>query len=585
MGQKSLAPLQILKILRKYSDKEHVLTQNQIARYLERDYDIVIERKTVARNLDNLTAAGYQIEQTPKGVYLEDEREFDDSELRLLIDSVLFSEHISANYARALIDKLQKLGSVDLRRSLGEIRRTNQIQRGNFTGLFYTIELISSAINKNRRVRFIYNEYGLDKQLHPVFDSPIKVSPYRLFAANGHYYMLGRFEEAGVIESFRIEKITEIKKAEEIEKRNSAFDIDAYLRAHPYLYPGQMVDIKIKMIVRLADELVDTFGNQFTVLKEEGPYAVISLRAGWTDMLDWAKRFAEYVEVLSPQSLRNKLRKIAFPTVEKYFRSAEDRYARSLEYLKEREKHPEKENVFHFDGIDLTKREEYKQYTFCNVIKLRNNQLSDMSFFSSFGEIVRADIEQNPVSDLSFLRGRTELQELVLKDTEVTDFSFLEGMTGLISFEFAGEKVEDVSYVYDLFQLQELTIDSANAMQFDLLRLKRSCPNLQVRIEEFDENTPLDQVAQSLPWDLPFLLEFTRRFGAARMSKDVIITPANVSDALGFIGQNVRFCTADLQRALHIGYPLAAALLQWMDEADYIEKEKDGFYKRKGDVA
>ena len=133
MGQKSLAPLQILKILRKYSDKEHVLTQNQIARYLERDYDIVIERKTVARNLDNLTAAGYQIEQTPKGVYLEDEREFDDSELRLLIDSVLFSEHISANYARALIDKLQKLGSVDLRRSLGEIRRTNQIQRGNFT--------------------------------------------------------------------------------------------------------------------------------------------------------------------------------------------------------------------------------------------------------------------------------------------------------------------------------------------------------------------------------------------------------------------------------------------------------------------
>ena len=97
MGQKSLAPLQILKILRKYSDKEHVLTQNQIARYLERDYDIVIERKTVARNLDNLTAAGYQIEQTPKGVYLEDEREFDDSELRLLIDSVLFSEHISAN--------------------------------------------------------------------------------------------------------------------------------------------------------------------------------------------------------------------------------------------------------------------------------------------------------------------------------------------------------------------------------------------------------------------------------------------------------------------------------------------------------
>ena len=50
MGTKSMAVLQILQILRKYSNKEHALTQKQIADYLESDYGIVIERKAVARH-------------------------------------------------------------------------------------------------------------------------------------------------------------------------------------------------------------------------------------------------------------------------------------------------------------------------------------------------------------------------------------------------------------------------------------------------------------------------------------------------------------------------------------------------------
>lgn len=167
MGTKSMAVLQILQILRKYSNKEHALTQKQIADYLESDYGIVIERKAVARHLANLTAV-YPIEHTTKGVYLEDEREFDDTELRFLIDSVLFSRNIPASYAKKLVEKLQKLGSVDLRRSLRSMYRADQIRRDDFKGLFYTIGELGAAIAQGKRVRFEYMEYRLDKQLHPV---------------------------------------------------------------------------------------------------------------------------------------------------------------------------------------------------------------------------------------------------------------------------------------------------------------------------------------------------------------------------------------------------------------------------------
>ena len=88
---KKLALLRILEILKKHSDYKHPLTQEEIANLLERDYGILIERKAISRNLSLLKEAGYDIESGRNGCYLN-EREFEDSELRMLIDGVLCSK-------------------------------------------------------------------------------------------------------------------------------------------------------------------------------------------------------------------------------------------------------------------------------------------------------------------------------------------------------------------------------------------------------------------------------------------------------------------------------------------------------------
>lgn len=584
MGQKSLAVLLILKILQKYSTKERLLTHKQIAAYLERDYDVIIERKAVARHIENLTAAGYPIEQTRRGVYIEDERDFDDSELRLLIDSVLFSRHISARHAEQLIEKLKRLGSVDLRLSLGVTRRVNQVRREHAGELFYSVDEIGRAIAENKKVKFLYNEYGLDKKLHPVFYEPITISPYQLVAANGHYYVIGITNGTNAIESFRVEKITDIctvNRSRSDDGGRLSSDFDRYISAHPYLYPGEKTQIKLKMDSRLAGELIDAFGDGFKVEKECNGTAEILLQAGIFDMADWAKRFEDRVEVISPQSLRNQLRKIAFPTEGKYFRSQEDRYARCLEYLNEKEKNPAKECYFHFDGIDLKNRDEYKRYTFCNIIELRNNNLADMSFFGEFPQIVKADIEQNPVTDISFLRGRDELSELVIKDTGVTDISWLEGLDGLISLEFNGKRLKDISPIYSLFNLQRLTISCENAMQFDVLRLKRSCPNLQVKLEEFDDVPTLSECVEfyGCGGDISVLVGITSAFPIKERNAAEILTRKVVEAALSYIKNNSSFNSVDIQKTLDIEYLTAQALLNWLAEAGYIEADDDGSFR------
>ena len=117
---KKLALLRILQILQKYSDSSHPLKQEDIARYLDADYGIVIERKAISRNLSLLREAGFEIESNRAGSYLN-ERDFTDAELRILIDGVLSSKYITARYSKDLIDKLCALSSKYFRSHVSHI--------------------------------------------------------------------------------------------------------------------------------------------------------------------------------------------------------------------------------------------------------------------------------------------------------------------------------------------------------------------------------------------------------------------------------------------------------------------------------
>lgn len=91
--------MNILDILKRYTDENHRLSQKEIMDILEREYEMKVERKAIKRNLLNLIEYGYQIEYSEsirinkrgeeESVYTDWYlvREFSDAELRLLIDS------------------------------------------------------------------------------------------------------------------------------------------------------------------------------------------------------------------------------------------------------------------------------------------------------------------------------------------------------------------------------------------------------------------------------------------------------------------------------------------------------------------
>ena len=186
---KKMVIINILDILKKYSDMDHRLTQAQIIEILKKEYYMDVDRRTVKRNLMNLLDFDFGIDYTEiikkneKGEeipictdwYIT--REFDDSEIRLLIDSVLFSKTIPQKQCKKLIDKLKGLSNIYFEKKVNHICSLPEIRPEN-KELFYTIDVLDEAISKGKKVSFIYNSYGTDKKLHPKREREYVINPH-----------------------------------------------------------------------------------------------------------------------------------------------------------------------------------------------------------------------------------------------------------------------------------------------------------------------------------------------------------------------------------------------------------------------
>ncbi len=137
-----LIDIRILEILRKHSSPEKKLSQKEIIKFLEIEYGIKIARGAVGQYIDELREAGYIV--GIRGVYSVNE--FSDTELRLLIDGVMFGKHVPAGDARLLINKLKKQSEYTMKNRVKYICYLEGINRTSNEKLYEIIDIIDEAI-------------------------------------------------------------------------------------------------------------------------------------------------------------------------------------------------------------------------------------------------------------------------------------------------------------------------------------------------------------------------------------------------------------------------------------------------------
>lgn len=324
MEAKKLSLLRILQILDKYSDYDHPLTQGRIIEIMKNDYDTFIERKAVSRNISYLEEAGYDIiSRGRSGVYLNS-RKFENSELRLLIDSVMASKHIDKKHSEDLIKKLTAEGGLYFNNSANFIYYNKKWQKTDNQTVFYNIEILDEAIRDNVKVQFLYNIYNTKKQLIPKREHAYLVSPFRLLIHNQRYYLICNNENYDDVSFFRIDKITNIVKTYTTSKdfnnikAFSQLDLDSIDTALPYMFADKIQKIRFKCNSERLDDIVDWFGNNFEIEEQKNNTLFISLKASPKAMKYWALQYCEYVEIISPEFLREDIKRTLYKSGKQY---------------------------------------------------------------------------------------------------------------------------------------------------------------------------------------------------------------------------------------------------------------------------
>ena len=336
---KKMVIINILDILKKYSDMDHRLTQAQIIEILKKEYYMDVDRRTVKRNLMNLLDFDFGIDYTEiikkneKGEeipictdwYIT--REFDDSEIRLLIDSVLFSKTIPQKQCKKLIDKLKGLSNIYFEKKVNHICSLPEIRPEN-KELFYTIDVLDEAISKGKKVSFIYNSYGTDKKLHPKREREYVINPYQMVATNGRYYLICNYDKYDTLSNYRIDRITGIKMMNEKRKsikelKEGEINLPKHMAEHIYMFSGESVDIKLSAPDEMMNDLTDWFGHDFKILEHKNEKIVVRLTCNYSAMRYWALQYSPYVEILEPDSLREQLLKDAAAMAKKYGKKAQ----------------------------------------------------------------------------------------------------------------------------------------------------------------------------------------------------------------------------------------------------------------------
>lgn len=318
--------LYLKEILEKYTDDEHPLTTSQIVQLLEKDYSLTVHRTTIPNDIAMLVSYGMDIVtvKSTQTKYFLGERFFEIPELTLLIDAVMASKFITTSKSERLIEKLKSLtsvhGAIKLKRNM---HVTDRIKPEN-EHIYYIVDAINEAINRNKQIAFQYYEYsGLKKKVLRHKGEIYKISPYHLVWNGDFYYVVGFSAKHSKIVSFRVDRIASVPtllqdKAAPVPRE---FDLAKYTKEVFAMFDGETKTVDLRCDNSLMKIIIDKFGEDIAVLA----YDMTSFRlivdvSVSPTFYGWLFGFGGKIQILGPKHIK-----------EEYVRLVEQAYKQSQE--------------------------------------------------------------------------------------------------------------------------------------------------------------------------------------------------------------------------------------------------------------
>ena len=307
--------LYLMQILLQRTDENHPMTVAEMISALAAN-DISAERKSIYDDLEALRLFGLDVVQV-KGkntVYYIGSRDFELPELKLLVDSVQSSKFITEKKTFSLIKKIENLASAyDAQLLQRQVYVRGRVKSMN-ESVYYNVDEISNAINADRVIRFQYFEYTVTKERRFRKDGALyEVSPFALMWDDENYYLLAWDDSAQMLKHYRVDKMTGISMTDSKRKGKDAFekiDMSSY-SGHVFgMFTGTEQSVKLKFASHLVGAVIDRFGKDVMIFPQGNDHFTVSIPVAVSPrFFAWVFGFGDEVEILSPASVREEMKK------------------------------------------------------------------------------------------------------------------------------------------------------------------------------------------------------------------------------------------------------------------------------------
>lgn len=299
--------LEILSLLYEKSDENHQLSTNDILNHLQ-NKGMLTNRKTVKNDIEILNKHGIDIVITHglSNTYFMGDRIFQMPEIKMLMDSVMSSRAITEHKSEVLIDKLKSLVSVHQAAELSESMCFKSAIKSSNENIYYIVDTIHNAIKLNKKIQFRKYDYNVLKERTYRDNGKLYVvSPYELVWFEDRYYLIGFFEDSGLVSSTRVDNI-EMPSIllEDSHAIPSWFDMGEYVLSMFKMYAGPMSEVELICENSMMRIILDRFGKnvETSVINEEHFKVKVTVSISPT-FYGWVFQFGGMIRISSPKTV------------------------------------------------------------------------------------------------------------------------------------------------------------------------------------------------------------------------------------------------------------------------------------------
>ncbi len=316
MDSKRATTLGVLRILKEYSDAQHVLSVRDIMKKLRTDYDInITDRRTIYAAIETLANKPFDYDITKydnnKDEYYyarNGEADLESSQIQVVCDAVRAFPFVSEDATEEICSKLRGQLGIFEQKEIKRFSVGNPDKKTPNKELFLNIERLDEAITKGVKVKFDYYKYDIDLKLHKRREKKHTVNPYGLVYSADHYYLACIQCYNTKLMLYRVDLMKDVQLTDyPIDPAEEGF---SYKDEIKYVLDGHLgKKIRVTMLVNKGDigHIIYKFGSDIRVEDYDEDRCRVKLTTVEDGFRFWALHFVNCVEVLEPESVRNSI--------------------------------------------------------------------------------------------------------------------------------------------------------------------------------------------------------------------------------------------------------------------------------------